>query len=158
MPKTREYVESKPGWAPYRKSLEWMKDLVAIRCPDMPMDGEPAVVSVGVNGVHYHIPRSEDVKVPRLVKENLESRKQPQWAIGSRNPLTGLRYMGIQPRFYVIDLTGERAEKAREIYPAKPLAAEQRVQLENALIKAAQEDKLAAAEIQSGRIPDALTE
>lgn len=157
MPKTREYVESKPGWQPYRKDREWMKDLVAIRCPDMPMDGEPAVISVGINGTHYHIPRSEDVKVPRLVAENLGTRLQHQWAIGGKNQLTGLVYLGKQPRFYVIELSGERAANAKEVFPAKPLAAEQRVALENAAIAAAQEDHVAMNEIRQAQVHEALT-
>lgn len=158
MPKTREYIEKKPGWQPYSNDPEWQKDLVAIRCPDMPLDGEPAVISVGLNGVHYSVPRSEDVKIPRLIKENLESRLQHMWTIGGKNQLTGLKYLGKQPRFYVIELSGKRAEEAKVVHPAKPLAAEQRVALEQAQILAAQEDRVAAEEIRNSRVPDALKE
>ena len=158
MPKTREYVESKPGYQPYKKDNSWQKDLVAIRCPDMPLDGEPAVISVGVNGVHYHIPRSADVKVPRLIKETLETRLQHQWAMPGNNPMQGMVYLGKQPRFYVIDLSGERAAKAAIVHPAKPLAAEQRVALEQAQIQASLEDRAALSEIKEAQIHDALKE
>ena len=65
--------------------------------------------------------------------------------------MEGMKYIGKHSRFYVIELSGDKADKAVEIRPAAPLAADQRVALENSLLKAAQEDALAKAEIKAAQ-------
>lgn len=137
---THEEFKKKPGYAPYKKDNKWQKDLVAIRVPDFPNDGEPAVVNVGIDTVHYEIPRGEDVKVPRLVKENLETRIQRQWAMPSRRPMNGLEFIGFHSRFHVFELSGSRAEAAKEIRPSAPMSASSRAA---ALKPQAVEDALA---------------
>jgi len=141
-------VEQKPGYEPYRKDYSWKKDLVAIRIPILGSgDNEVPVVSAGIDGVHYHIPRGEDVKVPRAIVNMLGTLYQAQWAMPAKSQMQGLVYLGKQPRFYVIELSGDKAARAKEIKPAAPLAAEQRVALENELIKGVAEDREAIAEI-----------
>lgn len=149
-------VTKKLGYEPYKKDNSWQKDLIAIRVPDLDGDGEPQMVVPGINGIHYHVPRGVDVKVPRLVKENLETRYQHQWAMPGKNPMQGMQYLGKHSRFYVIELSGDKAEKAVEIKPAAPLAADQRVALEQQLIKAAQEDAIAKSEIRSAQVHEDL--
>lgn len=147
MSKYQKDITKKPGYKPYRKDRKWQSDLVAVRVPDMPQDGEPEVAGVGINGTHYNVPRGKDVKVPRLVAENLKTRFQHHWAI---NPRGGsMKYLGQQSRFYVIELTGDKAAAAVEIKPAAPIAADQRVAFAQAALLARQEDAVAAREAAS---------
>ncbi len=138
-------VTKKAGYQPYTNDMRWQKELVAIRIPDMPNDGEAHVVSAGIRGVHYNIPRGVDVLVPKAVVEMLKTRVQHQWAMPAKNVLQGLVYLGKQPRFYIIELP--KGAKGLEVRPAAPIAAEDRVALEAELIKAAQEDDVAREEI-----------
>lgn len=144
-------VTRKPGYEAYRKDNSWQKDLVAIRVPDMENDGEPTVAVTGINGVHYNVPRGQDVKVPRLVKELLETRFQHKWAMPGNNPMQGMVYLGKHSRFYVIDLSGEKADLAPVLQPMGPVAADQRVMLEKQLMKSVQDDALAKAEIKAAQ-------
>lgn len=144
-------VTLKAGYAPYRKDNSWQQDLVAIRVPNLDGDGETGVACPAINGIHYNVPRGEDVKVPRLIKENLETRFQHKWAMPGNNAMQGMVYLGKHSRFYVIELSGDRADKAVEVKPAGPIAADQRVALESALIKSATEDAVARSEIKAAQ-------
>lgn len=133
-------ITKKPGYQPYDKSdRAWMKDLVSIRVMDNDNDGEPKVVSVGINGTHYRIERGVNVKVPRIVADKLEKDLyQHHWAMPGNRPMQGMVYMGKQPRFYVIPLAGEHADQAVEVKPAAPIAAEQRLEFAKQMVAAAQ--------------------
>jgi len=147
MPKQFVDVTKKPGYTPYHKDRKWQRDLMTIRVPYLPNDGEPQVISTGIDGVHYHIPRGQDVRVPKLIVEMLQTRMQHHWAMPAKHPHQGLKYVGKQPRFYIIELEGAKAEKAVEIKPALPLAAEQRVAVEQELMAGIHEDIAAREEI-----------
>lgn len=144
MSKYQKDITKKPGYQPYRKQTDWQKDLVAIRVPDMPQDGEGPVVCPAIDGVRYIVPRGQDVKVPRLIAENLKTRFQHHWAITPRGG--SMKYLGQQSRFYVIELSGDKAAAAVEIKPAAPIAADQRVAMAQAALAARQEDAVAARE------------
>lgn len=147
---TKEEFQSKPGYEPYRKKRDWQKDLVAIRVPDFPGDGEPQTVSVGIDGVHYAVPRGEDVKVPRLVADNLRTRYQRQWSMPSKHQMQGLVFTGVHSRFYVLDLSPEKASKAVEILPAQSPSAVERLEMSKQAMVSNREDALALDAIRSG--------
>lgn len=145
-------VTKKPGYEPYRKDHEWKKDLVGIRVIFNQEDGEPPVAPCGLNGEHYYIPRGENVRVPRLIKDVLESRTQHTWDIGGRAQMTGMRYIGKAPRYYVIELNENDTAKAPILGGVSTLAADKRIVLEQQAIIAAQEDAMAMAEMRNNRV------
>lgn len=141
MSRTTIDVTKKAGYAPYAPPREWQTELVGIRVPAFDNDGEGPSISVGIQGVHYVVPRGENVRVPRLIAETLRTRLQDQWAMPGANALQGMVYLGRHSRFYVIDLPA--GQQARTLRPQAPLGANERAALENQALTAAQEDALA---------------
>lgn len=112
-----------------KENTDWLKDTVAIHVMLMPNDGEPPVISVGINGTMFDLPRGVDIEVPRAVADNLtEARHRAHEIVGGQGlrPITGWTQ-----RFpwYPVQPSKSGARAPIKIMPRKPLAAEDRVQM-----------------------------
>lgn len=138
------------------ESMDWMRDVVPVRVPMMPGDGEPAVITAGVNGVTYAIPRGVDVLLPRAIVEVLRNAIQHTWAMPAQFPLQGLKYLGKHPRFYVLDLPS--ADGCVPLKPIPPMGSDEIAELQKVQVLAATEAAAAEAELRSATPHPALSE